>query len=157
MVPAHVTFWWISTFDQETVETIARMPGVADAEGEVWDVVRWKVEGEPDWRDGRAILVARADYPGEATLPHDRHSFLRIDGPAMCSAYYAEREGARVRFYECEGRGGEVTLTFDWAPSSAQAVDLLDRPVDTPVQAHGKQVTLTARPWQIVTLKLGRN
>jgi hypothetical protein len=46
------------------------------------------------------------------------------------------------------------TFAFDWAPSSAQAVGLLGQPVDTPVGIDGMQVTLPARPWQIVKLKL---
>jgi putative ABC transport system permease protein len=58
-IPAHVTFWWISTFDDEEVETVANVPGIAEAEGEVIDRIRWRVEGESDWRDGTALLYAR--------------------------------------------------------------------------------------------------
>ncbi len=70
-IPAHVTFWWISTFDQEVVEIIARLPGVADAEGEIADRIRWKVEGEADWRDGTALLFAR-DYEAQRMNLYDR-------------------------------------------------------------------------------------
>ena len=63
--PDHVNWYWISTFDQEVVETILRMPGVADAEGDARDSFRWKLEGETDWRDGTGILVARADYEAQ--------------------------------------------------------------------------------------------
>jgi putative ABC transport system permease protein len=74
--PPHVTFWWISTFDHEVVDVIARLPGVADVEGEVWDRVRWKVEGEEEWRDGTALLNARADYEAQHMATH------APDGPA---------------------------------------------------------------------------
>jgi putative ABC transport system permease protein len=58
-VPAHVTLG-TSTFDQDVVDTVLDVPGVADAEGETWASVRWKSEGETEWRDG--IMIARADY-----------------------------------------------------------------------------------------------
>ena len=61
-VPAHLTLY-TGRFDQEVVDTIRREPGVADAQGEVVVPIRWKLEGEPDWRDG--AVVARADYDGQ--------------------------------------------------------------------------------------------
>jgi hypothetical protein len=100
--------------------------------------------------------VARVDYPCDATLPPISHSFLRLEGPALLSAYYREAEDIYVRLYESAGQGGEVALTFDWTPSSAQAIDLRDRPMDVPVQVKGKQVQIALQPWQIVTLRLSR-
>jgi putative ABC transport system permease protein len=61
-VPAHVTLG-TSTFDQDVVDTVLDVPGVADAEGETWASVRWKSEGEAEWRDG--IMIARADYEAQ--------------------------------------------------------------------------------------------
>jgi putative ABC transport system permease protein len=61
-VPAHVTLG-TSTFDQDVVDTVLDVPGVADAEGETWASVRWKSEGETEWRDG--IMIARADYEAQ--------------------------------------------------------------------------------------------
>jgi len=61
-VPAHVTLG-ASTFDQEVADTVLDVPGVADAEGETWASVRWKSEGETEWRDG--IVIARADYEAQ--------------------------------------------------------------------------------------------
>jgi putative ABC transport system permease protein len=63
--PDHISWYWISTFDQEVIETIQRMPSVADAEGDARDSFRWKLEGETDWRDGTGALVARADYEAQ--------------------------------------------------------------------------------------------
>jgi hypothetical protein len=103
-----------------------------------------------------APLVVRADHPSEATLPVSGHSFLTLEGPALLSACYAEEAATVVRFYEHTGSGGEVNLALDRAPATVQAVDLLGRPVAVPVQANGDRVTVNVRPWQIVTLKLGR-
>jgi hypothetical protein len=89
-------------------------------------------------------------------LPASGHSFLRLAGPALLSAYYLQGDAAYVRFYEHQGRGGEVTLALDWAPHGAQAVDLLDRPLDVPLRLEGGQVRVQCRPWQIVTLRLDR-
>jgi len=97
--------------------------------------------------------VVRADCLTEASLPA-AHSFLSLDGPALLSACYREGEATVLRLYGREGRGGEVALTLDWAPTSAQAVDLLGQPMEVPVRASGRQVQLTLRPWQIVTLRL---
>jgi alpha-mannosidase len=98
-------------------------------------------------------VVVRADCLSPATMPQV-HSFLQIQGPALLSAYYREDEATYARLYEREGRGGEVTCTFDWTPSSAQAVDLLGQALDIPVRAAGQRVYVSLRPWQIVTLKL---
>jgi alpha-mannosidase len=100
-------------------------------------------------------VVARADYPTQATLPPHAHSFLRLDGPALLSAYYVENSNAYVRLCENEGRGGEVVLTLDWSPTSGQTVDLLGQPVDVPVCVRDREADLSIKPWQIVTLKLG--
>ena len=119
-----------------------------------------------DWRQAdpqhRALelrhppLVKRADYPQEAVLPAAEHSFIQIDGPAILSAYYNEDDAAYIRVYENEGRGGEVTLSLDWTPLSAELVDFLGRAVDSPVARGGQRVTFELGAWQIATLKLIR-
>jgi hypothetical protein len=103
-----------------------------------------------------APVVVRADYPSEPALPPVSHSFLEIAGPGMLSAYYQAGGDSIVRFYEHTGQGGAVRLTFDWSPVSAQVVDLLGNALDVPVQVSGNEVALNVKPWQIVTLKLGR-
>jgi putative ABC transport system permease protein len=84
-IPANITFWWISTFHRETVETVRRVPGVADAEGMVIDRIRWRLEGEEDWRDGTALLYARADYPAQ-----------RMDRIELMEGRWPERRGLAV-------------------------------------------------------------
>jgi hypothetical protein len=101
-------------------------------------------------------VVARAYYPTPAALPGDVHSFLDLKGPALLSAFYRDGEANYVRFYECEGRGGDITMTFDWEPQSAQVVDLVGKELDIPVKVEGKQVTMAVLPWQIVTVRLIR-
>lgn len=61
-VPPHLRFetGW---FDQATVDAMQSEPGVADTEGEFGTYLRWKLEGETDWRDG--ILMARDDYEAQ--------------------------------------------------------------------------------------------
>ena len=58
-IPAHITFWG-GAFNQNVVDVIQREPGVADVEGRTHVSLRWKLEGETDWRNGN--LVARPDY-----------------------------------------------------------------------------------------------
>jgi putative ABC transport system permease protein len=58
----HITFY-TSRFDREVVETILREPGVADAEGETLTGIRWKLEGQEDWKDG--YVTARDDYQAQ--------------------------------------------------------------------------------------------
>lgn len=58
-IPAHINFQ-TSPFDQEVVEGVRREPGVADVAGETLTSVRWRLEGETEWRDG--TLNARDDY-----------------------------------------------------------------------------------------------
>jgi len=60
--PAHVTFW-ATGLDQEVEEIVRQEPNVADAEGKILATIRWKREGETDWRDG--TLVARTDYAAQ--------------------------------------------------------------------------------------------
>jgi putative ABC transport system permease protein len=60
--PAPVTMWG-APLDPEVREMVLREPGVADAEGQVNAAIRWKLEGETDWRDGE--IVARADYEAQ--------------------------------------------------------------------------------------------
>jgi putative ABC transport system permease protein len=55
----HITLY-TTLFDQEALETIRHEAGVADVEGERVASIRWKREGETDFRD--ASVIARTDY-----------------------------------------------------------------------------------------------
>lgn len=58
-IPGHINFW-TSEFGEETVEAIAREPGVSDVEAQIQTSLRWRPADGARWRDGN--LVARADY-----------------------------------------------------------------------------------------------
>ncbi|NLE43724.1 MAG: ABC transporter permease [Chloroflexi bacterium] len=63
--PPHVTIAVSTIFDQEIVATVRRIPGVAAVEGDNGIAIRWKLDGEAGWRDGRAQFYARADYDNQ--------------------------------------------------------------------------------------------
>jgi putative ABC transport system permease protein len=81
-------------FDHDVVDLAQHEPGVADAEGEDVVSIRWKLEGEAEWRDG--YVSARTDYqaqrmnlidlqdgrwPGGRALAVDRLSSQYFDLP----------------------------------------------------------------------------
>jgi len=55
----HITLY-TDLFERDVVDAVLHEPGVADAEGERVASIRWKLEGETDWRDG--YVTAREDY-----------------------------------------------------------------------------------------------
>jgi len=61
-IPIHMTFWG-NPFDRAVEEVVLREPAVAKVERMVDTGFRWKLEGEPDWRNGG--LLARADYENQ--------------------------------------------------------------------------------------------
>ena len=58
----HITLY-TSSFEREVVETIQHEADIADAEGQRVAALRWKLEGETDWRDG--YVYARDDYENQ--------------------------------------------------------------------------------------------
>jgi len=85
-VPPHVTLWG-AAFTQDDVDAAGRDAGVAKVEGETSVGIRWKREGETEWRNG--TVIARPDYaaqriglvnliegqwPGDKTLGLERQS-----------------------------------------------------------------------------------
>jgi putative ABC transport system permease protein len=61
-IPVHITFWgW--PFDQAVEDVVLHEAAVADAERLIDTSMRWKLEGETDWRD--ADLYARQDYAAQ--------------------------------------------------------------------------------------------
>ena len=55
----HIIFY-TGQFDQDVVDTIRHEAGVADVEAQRAASIRWRLEGETDWRDG--AVTARTDY-----------------------------------------------------------------------------------------------
>ncbi|MFN8446657.1 MAG: hypothetical protein U0175_38045 [Caldilineaceae bacterium] len=101
-------------------------------------------------------VVIRPNHPTPATLPSNEHSFLTLDGPARLSAYYPQGDAAIARVVESEGTGGVLSLTFDWTPIAADAIDLTGRVLDIPLSIVGNAIQIILKPWQLVTLKIQR-
>ncbi len=77
-------------------------------------------------------------------------------------------EDVIVRVYESHGGRARATLTFDPAPARVELVDLLERPwtaesarragrdpAAAALEHHGSRITLTLRPFDVLTLRLG--
>ncbi len=58
---------YTSRINQDVVDAVLHEPGVIDTEGEVRASIRWKFEGETEWRDG--IVIARRDYLAQHMYP----------------------------------------------------------------------------------------
>lgn len=135
-------------------------------------VFRWSLRSHRgDWREGKAAefgdetaqpLIARLARGKKAgPLPPDRCSFLSVDraNVALSTVKMAEAngEGIIVRLHELEGRGGPVTLTCPFLPSSASAKETSliedDRSAVLPVQS-GNAVTVKMRPFGVKTIRL---
>jgi putative ABC transport system permease protein len=58
----HITLY-TSSFEREVIETIQHEADVTDVEGQRVAALRWKIEGETDWRDG--YVYARDDYENQ--------------------------------------------------------------------------------------------
>jgi putative ABC transport system permease protein len=86
--PAHVTFLG-SVYGRDVVEVVSERPDVAQVEHQVSASFRWKLEGEPEWRNGE--LVAREDYTAQRM---DLIRLLEGDWPSERSLAL-ERQSAR--------------------------------------------------------------
>jgi len=62
-VPAHITFR-DGVFSQDFIDGIKKEKDVIDVEGEGQMPIRWRFEGEEEWRDG--VLIARSSYEHQA-------------------------------------------------------------------------------------------
>jgi alpha-mannosidase len=101
-------------------------------------------------------LILVTTCPHQGVLPAS-HSFVQIvPGNVILTAVKkAEDNDALVfRFFEFEGKTGEVHLHFPEAASQAAQVNLMEKQ-DTPLslQDGGKETSLTILPYEIVTVK----
>ena len=103
-------------------------------------------------------VIARSPKPSKGRLPASQ-SLVQCDCPAVIIDTIKPAEdgdGLILRLYESHGSHAATTLTFADAPASVQVVDLLEEPLDDEIglQHAGKRVSLSLRPFQIVTLRL---
>jgi alpha-mannosidase len=101
-------------------------------------------------------LIPVTAQPHQGMLPAS-HSLVQIEpGNVILTALKkAEDSDALVfRFFEFEGKTGEVRLHFPEAASQAAQVNLMEKQ-DAPLalQDGGKETTLTVHPYEIVTVK----
>ncbi|MBR7836595.1 alpha-mannosidase [Actinospica durhamensis] len=100
-------------------------------------------------------LPLRPAPAGAAPLP-----LVRVDNPNVVveSVKLADdRSGdVVVRLYEARGGRANARLTTGFEPTVTQVTDLLERPTGR-LEAVGGARELTLRPFQILTLRLGRN
>ena len=85
-------------------------------------------------------------------------SFFAFDRPGVIieAIKKAEKEDAIiVRMYEAYGGRGPVTLRTSLPIKAAFTADLLERTIE-PVAFDGDEVTVTVKPFEIITLKLVR-
>jgi alpha-mannosidase len=101
-------------------------------------------------------LIPVTTCPHQGVLPAS-HAFVQIvPGNVILTAVKkAEDNDALVfRFFEFEGKTGEVHLHFPEAASQAAQVNLMEKQ-DAPLslQDGGKETSLTIHPYEIVTVK----
>lgn len=83
-------------------------------------------------------------------------SFLRVEGEnavAETMKIAEDGSGVIIRLYEAYGRRAGIRLKFCQAPRSARLCDLMERE-EAPADLRGNEVRLTARPYELITLKV---
>lgn len=88
----------------------------------------------------------------------DSHSFMRVASDHVILYAIKQMEGffdtdAILRFYECEGRDGDVTLQLPIAVRALET-DLLEETVGQ--VGEGRTIRFSMKPWEIKTLRLTR-
>ena len=80
---------------------------------------------------------------------------VNLGGRVLLTALKRAEEGAAliVRFVNQTPEAQAVTLSTHWGIRRAQRTDLRERPLEDLGVEDGR-LTLTARPWEIVTLAL---
>ena len=120
-----------------------------------------------DWKEGdifRRALEARFPFqivpwnlrrkPQERHLPEQK-SFLRVSPlNVILSAFYQDQGKLRVRVYECQGEGSEVTLELPRSVLSAHEVDLDGNPRNKKISTRGSRLSFPIGPWEVTTITL---
>lgn len=91
--------FYTSQFDQDVVDTIGHESGVADAEGQSTASIRWKLDGDTDWRDGD--VIARANYEKQqmdiyTLLDGDWPEGRALDVERLSAQYFHVSPGADI-------------------------------------------------------------
>jgi alpha-mannosidase len=118
-----------------------------------------------DWK--QALTVRRGyefNYPLQAfqVEAHDgdlapQHSFLGVRGEhVVLTALKKAEDGDALllRFYEWAGKTSEVQITLPDGASSASITNLMEKPGGYTLPISNHQVTLTAHPFEIVSMRV---
>jgi alpha-mannosidase len=102
-------------------------------------------------------LISVTTQPHQGVLPAS-HSLVQIEpGNVILTAVKKAEDSAALvfRFFEFEGKAGEVRLHFPEAATQAAQVNLMEKQ-DSPLslQDGGKETTVTVHPYEIVTVKV---
>ena len=90
------------------------------------------------------------DWPTE-------HSFVGIDGDNVVLTAIKKAENADglvFRFFEWEGKSGNVTLHVPEGATSATLTNLMETPEGSPLPVTNNQVTVPIAPFQIQTVRI---
>lgn len=102
-------------------------------------------------------MEAYAGQAGDGSLP-ERYSLVSCDRANVVVDTVKEAEDSAamiVRFYETENIRTNTTLTFGFRPTRVTVCDLMENE-QSELTSDGNTVSLTVRPFEIVTLKVER-
>ncbi len=95
-----------------------------------------------------------AEHEGELK---PEHSFAAVDATNVVITAIKKAEDSDalvIRFYEWEGKGGNVVLTVPSGATSASVVNLMETPEGSPLAVAHDQITLPVTPFQIQTVRV---
>ena len=101
-------------------------------------------------------LAAMQVAPHTGEWPAE-HSFVGVDaGNVVLTAIKKAEDdnGLVFRFFEWEGKGGNVTLTVPQGATSATLTNLMETPEGSPLAVSNNQVTVPVTPYQIQTVRV---
>jgi alpha-mannosidase len=114
-----------------------------------------------NWVEGKVVQAAQAfNAPmvaASGSVPATSDGFVTISGVelgfgALKQAH--DRAGIVLRVYEPHGSRGMSMLTFDRPVANATLVNLLEEDVEGYVTVDGNKVTISLRPFELVSLLL---
>jgi alpha-mannosidase len=117
------------------------------------------------WREAQTVrrgyelnykLMARQTGKHEGPLAAE-HSFLQVqpDSVVVTAVKKAEDDSSLlVRFYEWEGKAGDVTLQLPPGADTATETDLMERPSEK-LSVQGDAIHVHVMPYEIKTVKVG--
>jgi len=104
-----------------------------------------------------AIVVTERPHSG-SSKPEEA-SFLQVKPDnivATCVKLAEDSDDCIVRFYDATGAGAEAEIATDYDIKESSEVDMLEREVET-LKPEGNRVKLLIRPFEIKTVRLGRD